>query len=52
MDRPEKPDSIETMIDDLDNSQRTEDKHEKVDEILGEVHDQLKFLDEQFSEDN
>ena len=51
MDRPEKPDSIEGMIDDLD-AQDTEDKHEKVDEILGEVHDQLKFLDEQFSEDN
>lgn len=51
MDRPEKPESIENMIDELD-SQNTEDKHEKLDEILGEVHEQLKFLDEQFSEDN
>lgn len=51
MDRPEKPDSIENMIEDLDE-QDTEEKHQKVDEILEEVHDQLKFLDDQFSEDN
>jgi hypothetical protein len=51
MDRPEKPESIDEMIKDLD-AKDVEGKHEEVDEILEEVHDQLRFLHEQFSQDN